>query len=279
MSSASPSKRAWIQSLLLHGLILLLLVVGIRTALVHGSGEPAPPTAHPVQARVVNGKAVEQAWAAYQKRRQEKEQARERKAQALAAMAARARAEQRAAAAHLAALRAKQARELIAQKAALAHLQAEKLAQQRALAALAARRAAAHEARLEALAALQAERERALQAAEARKQAEQEAQAAAAARKRRRSELSAWVAAIRSEVENAWIRPPGVHENLSCVVSVTLAPGGGVVAAHLGPCNGSASVRQSVLTAVFRASPLPMPADPAIFRRHLIFDFHPGSVP
>ena len=273
------TQRAWIQSLLLHGLILVLLVVGIRSALVHGSGETVPPAAHPVQARVVNGKAVEQAWAAYQKRRQEREQAREEQAQALAAKAARARAEQRAAAAHLAALRAEQARALIAQKAALARLQTEKLAQQKALAAMAARQAAAHEAQVQALQALQAERRRAVQAAEARKRAEQEAEAAAAARERRRSELSAWVAAIRSQVENAWIRPPGVHGDLSCAVSVTLAPGGGVVAAHLGQCNGSASVRQSVLTAVFRASPLPMPTDPAIFKRHLIFDFHPGSVP
>jgi colicin import membrane protein len=279
MIPASSSRRAWIQSLLLHGLILALLVVGIRTAMVHGSGEPGPPVAHPVQARVVNGKAVERAWAAYQKRRQQQEEARQAKAQALAAQAARAQAEQRAAAAHLAALRAEQARELVAQKAALARLRAEKAAQERALAAVAARQAAASEAQAQALAELKAARLRAARKALERRQAEREAEQAAAARERRRTELSAWVAAIRSQVENAWIRPPGVRRDLSCTVAVTLAPGGGVVTAHLGRCNGSAGVRQSVLTAVFRASPLPMPADPAIFRRHLVFDFHPGSAP
>ncbi len=89
--------------------------------------------------------------------------------------------------------------------------------------------------------------------------------------------LNAWVAAIRRRVEDAWIRPERSQTPLRCTVYVTLAPGGAVLSARLGTCNGDAAARESILAAVYRASPLPMPRDPADFVSHLRFLFEPGA--
>ena len=56
---------------------------------------------------------------------------------------------------------------------------------------------------------------------------------------------------------------------------VTQVPGGEVVNVRLGECNGDAAVRESIQGAVFRASPLPPPPDPALFHRNLEIQFKP----
>ena len=53
----------------------------------------------------------------------------------------------------------------------------------------------------------------------------------------------------------------------SARLHVTQAPGGTVLDVRLGSCNGDAAVRESITNAVFRASPLPAPADPRAFER------------
>jgi colicin import membrane protein len=58
-------------------------------------------------------------------------------------------------------------------------------------------------------------------------------------------------------------------------VFVTQVPGGNVVSAKLGACNGDDAVKQSILDAVSRASPLPPPPDPALFERNLELYFRP----
>lgn len=270
---------AWVQSALVHLFVLALLFMGFRSALIHGSGSPEARV-HPVQARVVNGQAVERAWKAYQARRAARAAAARERAERLAQEAAQARAEKVAQEQKLAALKAQQAQALAREQAALARLRAEKVAQQRSIRAMAARQAAARLAEREAaqaLARLRAAREHARMLARARALAALHAREAAEAAARRASALAAWVAAIREQVENAWIRPPGTDSTLHCSLSVVLAVGGSVLNARVGHCNGGASVRQSILAAVYRASPLPMPADPAVFSSHLTFVFHPGS--
>ncbi|EQD59267.1 Tol-Pal system, TolA [mine drainage metagenome] len=270
---------AWTQSILVHLFVLALLFIGFRSALTHGSGRPHA-VIHPVEARVVNGQAIEKAWKDYEARKAARAGAQKKRAQRLAQQAAQARAEKRAQEAKLAALKVAQAHALARQQAAVARLEAQKKAQERAIRAMAARQTAARLAEREAakaLAGLRAARQRAQMLARARALARLKAREAAAASARRASALAAWVAAIRDRVENAWIRPPGVNSGLSCSLSVVLAVGGAVLNAQLGHCNGGASVRQSILAAVFRASPLPMPADPAVFSSHITFVFHPGS--
>lgn len=144
----------------------------------------------------------------------------------------------------------------------------------RAWRAYRARREAAVEARAAKLAALAAARARA--ETEARAEARALASAAAARAAARGRVLNAWVAAIRRRVEGAWIPPRGTRHSLRCVVYVTLAPGGVVLSARLGSCSGDPAERESIVAAVYRASPLPMPADPADFVSHLRFLFEPG---
>jgi colicin import membrane protein len=42
-------------------------------------------------------------------------------------------------------------------------------------------------------------------------------------------------------------------------------------------CNGDETVRQSIEAAVYRASPLPPPPDPALFERNLEIRFKPND--
>jgi colicin import membrane protein len=60
-------------------------------------------------------------------------------------------------------------------------------------------------------------------------------------------------------------------------VEVTQVPGGTVTAAHVTQCNGDAAVRQSIENAVYRASPLPDPPDPALFEKNFVFRFRPNE--
>jgi colicin import membrane protein len=86
-----------------------------------------------------------------------------------------------------------------------------------------------------------------------------------------------WAQAIQARVQRAWIRPPSARAGLDCVVLVTQVPGGTVVRAEVKSCNGDDAVRQSIEAAVFRASPLPPPPDPALFERVLELRFRPND--
>jgi len=53
-------------------------------------------------------------------------------------------------------------------------------------------------------------------------------------------------------------------------------PGGEVTGVQVDSCTGGdAALRQSVQDAVYRASPLPSPPNPALFDRNLILTFKP----
>jgi colicin import membrane protein len=60
-------------------------------------------------------------------------------------------------------------------------------------------------------------------------------------------------------------------------VRVTQVPGGVVTGVQIGSCNGDAAVRESIETAVYRASPLPSPTNPDVFERILTIHFHPDE--
>ena len=82
-------------------------------------------------------------------------------------------------------------------------------------------------------------------------------------------------AELEQAIERSWIRPPSAQPGLECTLHVTQAPGGTVLNVRLGSCNGDAAVRESITNAVFRASPLPAPADPRAFARSLEIVFRP----
>jgi colicin import membrane protein len=156
------------------------------------------------------------------------------------------------------------------------------------------REKAADEARRKAEA--EAERRKAADADAEIKKAEQ-AQAArdAKAKAQRESDLKRRLAAEEAEgaalarpgvvdeyrallvqaIERNWIRPPSARAGLTCTLYVNQATGGTVMDVKLGPCNGDDAVRESIVNAVYRASPLPAPSDPRAFERRLEIVFRP----
>jgi colicin import membrane protein len=86
-----------------------------------------------------------------------------------------------------------------------------------------------------------------------------------------------YIARLAARIQNAWIKPPSARAGLDCLVNITQIPGGEVTSAHVSQCNGDAAARQSIENAVYRASPLPAPPDPALFERNLVIHFHPDE--
>jgi colicin import membrane protein len=129
----------------------------------------------------------------------------------------------------------------------------------------------------ERLAREQAERDK---AAAALKQREEELSAQLAAEERqarlRSSDLMAkYIGQIANKIERNWHRPPNALADINCQVHVTQTPGGTVTNVDVTRCNGDDAVVQSIKDAVFRASPLPGPPDPALFERDLVVTFRP----
>jgi colicin import membrane protein len=86
-----------------------------------------------------------------------------------------------------------------------------------------------------------------------------------------------YIAQLQNRIQRAWTRPPSATVGLDCLVQVTQVPGGEVTSAQVTQCNGDSAARDSIETAVRRASPLPSPPDPALFMRTFSFRFHPDQ--
>ncbi len=99
--------------------------------------------------------------------------------------------------------------------------------------------------------------------------AEEQARADAAAV----STINEYTALIKNKVSRNWLKPAGNIQGLRCKVSVRLIPGGEVVSAQVVKSSGNSVFDRSVESAVFKASPLPLPRDPAIAARMREIDF------
>ena len=131
------------------------------------------------------------------------------------------------------------------------------------------------------------EAQRKAEAERKRKAAEQEMQARLAAEQERmaaqrhsamQSMINEYGQYIKERVQRSWIRPPGSSSALSCTVEVRLIPSGEVIDAQIVRSSGNAAFDRSVESAVFKASPLPVPPDPEVMEqfRSLRFEFKPG---
>jgi len=76
-------------------------------------------------------------------------------------------------------------------------------------------------------------------------------------------------------IERNWNRPASARAGLECTLFVSQATGGVVLDVKIGECNGDEAVRQSVVNAVYRSSPLPPPRDARAFERRLVIVFKP----
>jgi colicin import membrane protein len=85
--------------------------------------------------------------------------------------------------------------------------------------------------------------------------------------------LTTWTSQISARIHRAWLQPPSAGPGLLCVLLVTQAPGGAVLSAKLESCNADQAVRESLVAAAYRASPLPPPPDPSLFEREVEVTF------
>jgi len=138
-----------------------------------------------------------------------------------------------------------------------------------------AKRKAAEEAKRKA----QEEAQRKAKAALQQQLAAEQKQLAAQHQRAVQNEVKQYIAAIQQKVKRNWIRPPGTPAGLSCVVSVSLIPGGDVADAKIVKSSGNPGFDRSAVAAVYRAAPLPMPSDPDAMNqmRNFNFEFTPES--
>lgn len=188
-----------------------------------------------------------------------------------AAAAEKAQEAQERAAAQRAAARERADAKAAHEKAAEEQAEQEKRDKAKAAEQLAARRAA-EEVAAKAKAAAAAKAQAAASQADLQRSidAEERLQAARAS-----GALSSWVAQITARIQHAWLRPPSARPGLECTLHLTQVPGGEITDVKLGACNGDDAVKQSILDAAYRASPLPPPPDPSLFERNLEVTFRP----
>lgn len=103
-----------------------------------------------------------------------------------------------------------------------------------------------------------------------RKAAETRAAAAAAARDAATARvLEEYKGLILNALRQRWSRPPSARNGMSVTLTVNLIPGGEVINLPIiAKSSGDAAFDRSAQNAVMLASPLPVPADPAIFNAH-----------
>ncbi len=250
-------------SILLHAIVIGLLAYGF----VSLRSRPTPHPQPAIEATVVDERRIDEEA----RRLDEEEKERARQAQQEREQAEQARRERAEEQQRLEDL--KQQRE-----------SEEKLAQEREQKRQQEQEEAkkAEEAKRQQQAKAAADKKRKQQEAKQRQESEAELKRRLAEEERRSAavdsgQLAQYVAQIQARIQRAWIRPASAREGLRCIVNVTQVPGGEVVGVKIGECNGDEVVRQSIEAAVYRASPLPEPPDPALFERNLKLEFKPGE--
>lgn len=216
---------------------------------------PEPVREVPPPPQVEDTRARERAEAqAAERERAERAQAEQLKAREEAAALERRRQEQAEAQKKQAAEEARRKADAEAERRKLADAEAKRAKEAQEEAAREARAKAAREADLQ------------------RQLAAEEAEGLALARSGVKDEYRAL---LQQAIERNWIRPPSARAGLACTLYVNQAAGGTVLDVRLGPCNGDAAVRESIVNAVYKASPLPPPSDPRAFERRLEIVFKP----
>lgn len=76
---------------------------------------------------------------------------------------------------------------------------------------------------------------------------------------KRQSEIDKYMSRIENAILQKWIKPPSAREGLVAEIDVRLIPTGDVISIELSKSSGDPEYDKSVLAAVKRASPLPLP--------------------
>lgn len=96
--------------------------------------------------------------------------------------------------------------------------------------------------------------------------------------KRMSAQIGEFQIAINRKIKSNWRRPSAVSGKLVTELRITLLPGGEVASVVVVKSSGNDAFDESAKDAVSRANPLPVPADPALFREQfkvLLLKFKP----
>jgi colicin import membrane protein len=273
--------RAVMYAVVMHLTLLALLIFSLdwTPKVSHPPGINVPIKAQLIDQRQLDAREqkrqAEQRQAEEARRQAELAEQRKVEAQRKAEQEAKQKVEQ-AAKQKLEAERKRKA-ELEAKKKA--ELEAKQKAEQAAKQKAEAERK--HKAEQEAKRKAEAERKRkaeleakrkAAAEAEAKRRDEQALQSQLAAEQERMEAgrvqgiVDQYIAYIQDRIQRSWLRPQGSAEGLSCVVQVSLIPGGDVARVQIVRGSGDPVFDRSVETAVYKASPLPLPPDAALFK-------------
>lgn len=307
--------RAFVYAVLAHLVLVAMLVFSLdwSTTPAPSAGAPQPVQAVVVDAAKVDAEVARQEAAERQKEQEAAERVRELEQKAKQAEQQRVKEQQRIEELKQKQVaeekrlkeqetqRKLEQRKLETEKKRLAEqkqkqqeLERQKQVEQKRLAEAEAKRKLEAEAKAKAAAKAKAEAEakakaeaaaKAKAAAEAKAKADAEralqeqlaAESQALADARNQGIVNQYVGLIDAKVRRNWILPPTSRAGLSCVVQVQLMPSGDVVSVQIVQSSGDAAFDRSVEAAVFRAAPLPLPPEPALFEsfRTLQFRFEP----
>ena len=87
-------------------------------------------------------------------------------------------------------------------------------------------------------------------------------------------------ARILMAIGNQWLIPEGADPTISCVFTINLTPEGVVSSARLVRSSGNPALDRAAETAIYKASPLPVPGNPSVFApfRHFTLKMTPQDI-
>jgi colicin import membrane protein len=85
-------------------------------------------------------------------------------------------------------------------------------------------------------------------------------------------EIDKYKALILQALSQQWIVPPGAQDDEVAKLTVRVAPGGMVISVTIAQSSGDAALDRSARVAILKASPLPVPGDPALFDRFRVIN-------
>lgn len=265
-------------SIALHAVIIILLifVMSLSNYRLENSSQSDQPVV--VHAAVVNAEEVQAQVQAIQSQEQQKQVEQQRKLQELQAQAEAVRQAKLAEEQRLAQIKAEQ-QKVQAQKQRIAE-QMQEEQQRLAQLKLAEQQKQEKEKQAKALAIKNQKEAEAKQAAEkaakewqikqqALQQQLMQQQMAAEKQQLLQAKLSGIIdqyrARILEAIRNQWIIPEGADPNSYCIFNIELSSAGVVIRAQLIRSSGNAALDRAAETAIHKASPLPVPTDPAAF--------------
>jgi colicin import membrane protein len=85
-----------------------------------------------------------------------------------------------------------------------------------------------------------------------------------------------WIDQLGAAIHQVWQKPPGTDMSIKCKVRLQVGPTGQVQANIVSP-SGNQLFDNSVMSAVYKAQPLPLPDDPSLLNQAIVLTFTPAS--